>query len=144
MNYIKQRERGRENSPEIGRNELHQQRENSLEIGRNELHRTKREREREFTGERMKWTTSNKERIHRREDEINYIKQRERELYNITINLEIYEANWSVWSSRDVMATTFVNHRTTTDYSSYFKLSNPNRRNCRLEWALMKCMYSNA
>jgi len=34
MNYIKERERGRENSPEIGRNELHQ---------------TKREREREFT-----------------------------------------------------------------------------------------------
>jgi len=39
MNYIKQRERGRENSPESGRNELHQ---------------AKREREREFTGERTK------------------------------------------------------------------------------------------
>jgi len=39
MNYIKQRERGRENSPERGRNELHQ---------------TKRKREREFTGERTK------------------------------------------------------------------------------------------
>ena len=43
MNYIKQRERERD---------YIKQRENSPEIGRNELHQTKRERERELTGER--------------------------------------------------------------------------------------------
>ena len=55
MNYIKQRERGRENSPERGQNELHQTkresgRDNSPERGRNELLQTKRE----FTGDRTK------------------------------------------------------------------------------------------